>query len=307
MSVYTELDSLDIQKLLAHYNLGGYQSHQGISAGVENTNYFVETSQHSLVLTIFEKQTAVELPFYLQLAEHLHRKNCPVPQPFRNHNNEFIQTVKSKPCVFVERVRGTHIEASKHSAIEIAKALANIHLATASFDQSKPHSHGAAWVLTKARELMEQLTKPEQQLLKNCIDRIQEIPSALPSGVIHADLFQDNALFEQGKITGIIDWYFAGNDSYILDIAITMNDWCIKNDHQFDVPLGEAFISEYQKVRPLSSEELKYLPHAQVQAATRFWLSRILAKNIHQQSTENITVKNPVIMQCLAAQLINYT
>ena len=303
MSVYTELNSAEISQLLARFNLGEYHSHQGISAGVENTNYFVNTSEHALVLTLFEKHDSAELPFFFRLGEHLFNANCKVPQPFRDRTGDFLQMVKGKPAVFHERLRGQHIEANPVTMAAIAEALAAIHLATASFDERQQHSHGRHWIAANAPAVMATLTVPDQALLKQALAVIKAIPE-LPSGVIHADLFHDNTLFDGAQITGIIDWYFAGYDFYALDIAITLNDWCLDDAGHYDAALGQAFVANYQRRRALNALEQQYLPHLQVQSATRFWLSRTLAKVIHQQSTEQITVKDPEPMRRLLQQLL---
>lgn len=307
MSVYTELTQSDIEALLSRYSLGQYRSHKGISAGVENTNYFVTTDDHELVLTLFEKHTFDELPFFLQLGEHLHNEHCKVPQPFRSQDGEFLQRVKNKPAVFIEKLTGHHVQADADTAAEIARAMADIHLATQHFEPQREHSHGISWVLSAATDVRPQLTNDDQQLLDQAITLLKQLPANLPRGVIHADLFHDNALFNDGLITGIIDWYFAGTDSYTLDIAIAMNDWCLNSDGHIDLDRCEAFIDAYQTHRPLNEDELNSVGLLQIQAATRFWLSRWQAQQEHQQSNDNITVKDPQQMKALLVQLLNYT
>jgi len=306
MSVYTELNSAEISQLLNQYNLGEYRSHKGISAGVENTNYFVETSQQSLVLTLFEKHTPDELPFYLQLGEHLHKDHCKVPQPFRSNAGEFIQIVKDKPAVFVERLKGGHVNTNTTYANEIAAAMADVHLSTAHFSLSKPHSHNLPWVKKHAAQLLPCLNSVDQTLLNSSINLLNKLPENLPRGIIHADLFHDNALFENGHISGIIDWYFAGTDSYALDIAIAINDWCLDSQSTFDLVAGEQFIESYNARRHLSELETNAIPLLQIQSATRFWISRILAQREHKQSDDNITVKDPEQMKQLLTQLLSY-
>jgi homoserine kinase type II len=143
--------------------------------------------------------------------------------------------------------------------------------------------------------------------LDECLRIIGSIPFDLPKGIIHADLFHDNALFDNGHVTGIIDWYFAGLDSYALDIAITMNDWCLNKNGEFDIAQGEAFVNKYQTIRELQNNEVRAIKPLQVQSATRFWLSRLLAQQEHLQTTDQITVKDPDAMKTLVRQLIDYT
>jgi homoserine kinase type II len=307
MSVYTELLQLDIEDLLARYALGEYRAHQGISAGVENTNYFVDTSSHRLVLTLFEKHSHEELPFFLNLGEHLFRHHCKVPQPFRCDKGFLLQTVKGKPAVLIERLAGDHVTPSLGFAQDMARALGQVHIATASFAESRGHSHNLAWVQRSADHLLAQLTPADRLVLQQSLTLLDQLPDNLPQGIIHADLFHDNAMFDQGHISGIIDWYFAGRDAYALDIAIALNDWCVDADGRLDRALVSEFVAAYQSQRPLSPIELDALLLLQIQAATRFWLSRLMAQAQHRQSDAHITVKDPEPMKALLVQLIGYT
>jgi homoserine kinase type II len=305
MSVYTELNKHEVSALLSHYDLGEYRSHTGISAGVENTNYFVSTQSQELVLTIFEKHSFDELPFFLELGEHLHNHHCAVPQPYRQRSGDFIFKVKGKPGVFFERVHGGHVEQTAPYITEVATALAHVHKVTRSFTQKRSHSHGIDWVEQTAKQVLPSLSVSDQQLLANALTLLVQIPNDLSCGVIHADLFHDNALFDGHHLTGIIDWYFAGIDSYALDIAIAMNDWCFDSDDVLFQRHCEDFVQAYQTIRPLTSDECNAITVLQVQAATRFWLSRLLAQREHGASNDSITVKDPEAMKHLLARLLS--
>ncbi|MFQ3229071.1 homoserine kinase [Reinekea sp.] len=305
MSVYTELNKHEVIALLSHYDLGEYRNHTGISAGVENTNYFVSTHSQELVLTIFEKHSFDELPFFLALGEHLHDHHCAVPQPYRQNSGDFIFTIKGKPCVFFERVQGKHVEQTEPYITEVAIALANVHKVTSLFPEKRLHSHGIHWLEQTSKEILPSLPTADQQLLNIALTQLSQLPKNLPCGVIHADLFHDNTLFDGQHLTGIIDWYFAGIDSYALDMAIAMNDWCFDIDDGAFKRNCDLFLQAYQRIRPLSSEELNAVPSLQVQAATRFWLSRLIAQREHGASSDTITVKDPNAMKQLAARLLS--
>lgn len=304
MSVYTELSGSEIRELLKHYDLGDYLAHQGIKAGVENTNYFVTTDRQQLVLTLFETLPAERLPFYLELCEHLSKDGCAVPRPFRQKNGELLMTVKEKPAVFIERLNGGHVDATEPYLGEMGAALAKVHLSTSSFELTQSHSHNLEWVQLHAAQLMNSLNTGDQALIKQSLELLETLPE-LPAGIIHADLFHDNALFDGDRLAGIIDWYFAGYDSYALDIAIALNDWCLDDSGLYNEDNGKVFITAYQSVRPLSEQEQQSIALLQVQSATRFWLSRILAKRIHGQSSDSITVKDPNKMKQLLTQLVS--
>lgn len=303
MSVFTDLSRSDIESLLSHYDLGHYQAHQGISAGTENTNFFVDTDSGRYVLTLFEKHRPDELPFFMSLGEHLHDDHCAVPQPFRTQAGEFLSFAKGKPAVLFERVSGRHEQPSPQHAATLAEALAEIHHSTEKFDGERPHSHGLAWIQRRAIELAPRFSERDRALLDDAMLCLAAIDRTLPQGVIHADLFHDNVFFEDDRLTGIIDWYFAGIDLYALDIAVCLVDWGLKPDGQPDLDRCVDFAARYHQRRPLGAAEVEALPDLMVQAATRFWLSRELAKAQWQSSADsgkdNITIKDPTPMKAL--------
>jgi homoserine kinase type II len=303
MSVYTELSGEEIAQLLQQYNLGEYQSHQGIKAGVENTNYFVTTNSHQLVLTLFETLPAQRLPFYLLLCEHLNHDGCAVPKPYRQKSGELVMTVKTKPAVFIERLSGRHVDTTQPYLAEIGTALAKVHLSSRRFKLTQSHSHSLTWIQQNAAGLIDSLDNSDQSLLNQALNLLASLPE-LPSGIIHADLFHDNVLFDGPRLVGIIDWYFAGHDSYALDIAISLNDWCLDKAGHYNPGDGSAFIQAYQAIRPLSAAEQQSIPLLQVQSATRFWLSRVIAQRLHGESSDTITVKDPNKMKQLLTELI---
>lgn len=298
MSVFTELSRADIEALLERYTLGGYVDHQGISAGTENTNYFVDTDLGQFVLTVFEKHRPEELPFFLQLGEHLHDDQCAVPQPFRTADGDFLLTLHGKPAVMFERIQGRHQQPTPAHAQTLAEALADIHASTRRFSGTRPHSHGWDWIKETADQLAPEMSLEDQALLREALACIAGIDRSLPRGVIHADLFHDNALFDGERLAGIIDWYFAGIDLYALDIAVCMVDWCLDDQGLLDADQCAAFAEHYHQHQALKAEEINALADLTIQAATRFWLSRALAmKNNRKQN--NVTIKDPEPMKNL--------
>lgn len=304
MSVFTELTRSDIETLLDQYTLGRYRDHQGISAGTENTNYFIDTKLARFVLTVFEKLQAEELPFFLSLGEHLHDDHCAVPQPYRTAEGELLTTLKGKPAVMFERVIGQHHQASPKHAQTLARALARIHRSTARFSGNRPHSHGAAWIHSSAERLSPGFNSADRTLLNEALAVIDGIDRTLPAGVIHGDLFHDNALFDGDELAGIIDWYFAGEDLYALDIATCLIDWCLSADGQLDMAQCCDFVLAYHREHVLKPAEIDALPAMIVQAATRFWLSRALAWDDAADPSQ-ITVKDPNAMKALTQQALN--
>jgi homoserine kinase type II len=280
MAVYTSLDVSDCEALLAHYDVGHYLRHVGIGAGIENTNYFLDTHQSRWVLTVFERLTAEQLPYYLELAEHLARQGLPVPAPQRTRAGEIIVTLKGKPAALVQRVPGQDVlwPTADHCA-QMGTVLARMHLAGRLFGHSQPNLRGLPWIATQLEPLAPHLPADLRQLLTTEIAAQQDFAvrcAALPAGPVHADLFRDNALFEAGRLSGIIDFYFAGNDTWLFDFCVTLNDWCIDQDSGLlDRDRARAFGSAYQFVRPFTDNEVPALALMARLAALRFWVSRL--------------------------------
>jgi homoserine kinase type II len=303
MSVFTELSREDIERLLSAYTLGHYADHHGISAGTENTNYFVDTDLGQFVLTLFEKHQPEELPFFLALGEHLHDAHCAVAQPFRTAEGEFLVQMHGKPAVMFERIHGKHHQASPVHAATLAGSLGKIHQSTGLFSDKRPHSHGISWIKSQQATLNSELGADDSALLRVAVTRFESIDRGLPQGVIHADLFHDNVLFDGTDVSGIIDWYFAGIDLYALDIATCLIDWCLDDEGLVDAVQAQNFVWHYDQVRRLKSEERTAIPALTVQAATRFWLSRELALRAHS-GDGNVTQKDPHQMKRIVKHLI---
>ncbi|WP_028671605.1 homoserine kinase [Saccharospirillum impatiens] len=303
MSVFTELSREDIESLLGAYTLGHYAGHQGISAGTENTNYFVDTDLSQFVLTVFEKHRPDELPFFLALGEHLHDAHCAVPQPFRTADGEFLMQVHGKPAVLFERVTGKHHQPSPDHAATVAGALGKIHQSTGLFSGQRLHSHGIGWIRERQHDLAPELNANDATLFDAALVRLEAIDRGLPQGVIHADLFHDNALFDDNGLAGIIDWYFAGTDLYALDIATCLIDWCLDAKGLPDPAQVRNFVDHYEQTRPLKPGERAAIPDLTIQAATRFWLSRELALRAHS-GDGNVTQKDPNQMKRIVSHLL---
>jgi homoserine kinase type II len=280
MAVFTSVSEAELTAWLGNYSLGQLLELQGIASGIENTNYFVTTSNGRFVLTLFEILGADELPFYLNLMAHLARHGIPCPNPVANRSNQFLGTLNGKPACIVSRLGGkstTTPGAAQCAAI--GAMLGQLHIAGQSFSQVMPNPRGAAWRAATAPRVQPFLDTRQATLLENEVAlQARQDWASLPQGVIHADLFRDNVLLEQKRISGLIDFYFACSDALLYDVAITVNDWCTHADGVLDAPKTRALLRAYHTVRPLVGGESDAWPLLLRAAALRFWLSRLFDK-----------------------------
>ncbi len=277
MAVFTSVSEAELSAWLSDYSLGDLQNLQGIASGIENTNYFVTTANGRFVLTIFEKLTAQELPFYLNLMAHLARHGIPCPAPVANRRNDFLGDLKGKPACIATRLSGAStLVPNAAQCAAMGAMLAQMHVAGQSFAAAMPNPRGTAWRAATAPRVRPYLNAEQATLLDAEIAlHAQNNFAALPQGVIHADLFRDNVLLEGERVGGLIDFYFACQDALLLDVATTVNDWCMNADGVLNVDLTDKFLRAYYAVRPLQASEIKAWPLMLRLAAVRFWLSRL--------------------------------
>lgn len=295
MSVYTTVSEAELTGWLGDYSLGQLLELQGIASGIENTNYFVTTSNGRFVLTLFEKLTADELPFYLNLMAHLARHGIPCPAPMANRHNQFLGVLNGKPACIVSRLSGKSTTApTQAQCAAMGAMLGQMHIAGQSFSQIMPNPRGAAWRTATAPQVLPFVNAEQASLLESEIAlHAERSDAALPQGLIHADLFRDNVLLEDDRVGGLIDFYFACTDALLYDVAITVNDWCMNTDCTLDIIRTQTFLRAYHAVRPLQENERLAWPLMLRLAALRFWLSRLF--DLHQpRDGELIHAHDPV-------------
>ncbi len=280
MAVYTQVDDAELIAFLAAYDIGDLLSCKGIAEGVENSNYFLHTSRGSFILTLYERRVSEgDLPFFLGLMEHLARRGVTCPQPVRNRAGEALGRLAGRPAVIVTFLEGysVHHPEVAHCAA-LGEALARLHLASADFALRRANALSVdAWrpLFEPAAARADEVEPGLRETVEAELDHLERNwPRDLPSGVIHADLFPDNAFFLGDKMSGVIDFYFACNDAYAYDLAICLNAWCFDEARCFEMDKGAALISAYRRVRPLSKAELKAFPTLARGAAMRFLLTR---------------------------------
>jgi homoserine kinase type II len=277
MSVYTKITREELSRWLQNYALGSLVDFQGIASGVENTNYFVTTARGRYVLTLFERMNPSELPFYLNLMAHLAQHAIPCPAPVADSRNQLLSTLRGKPATIVTCLPGApNMHPGERHCALVGSVLADMHLAGRSFSGTLDNPRGASWWSFAAKEVAPYLDAERGELLRSELDyQLSRNLAGLPRGTVHADLFRDNVLFHGDAIGGVIDFYFAGIDCLLFDVAVTVNDWCVDSGGEIDPARGRALLSAYAKTRPFTAAEHDAWVGTLRAAALRFWLSRL--------------------------------
>ena len=282
MAVFTPVTEEQAALLMSQLGLGELTDLRGIEGGIENTNYFATTDLGEYVLTLFERLNHEQLPFYLFLMKHLAEKGIPVPNPAANQDGDILHTLCDKPAAVVNRLLGkSQLAPDAIHCAEVGAMLARMHLAGEDYNRSQPNLRGLAWWNDTVPVVLPFLDESQARLLQSELAYQNHIAQgaayqALPKGPVHADLFRDNVMFEGEKLTGFFDFYFAGNDTWLFDLSVCMNDWCIdlnSGEHAPDRAL--AMLNAYQEVRPLRPAERQLLPAMLRAGALRFWISRL--------------------------------
>jgi homoserine kinase type II len=262
MAVYTEVSLDTAQTLFTEMGLGAVSDLTGCKGGIENTNYFVDAESGRFVLTLFERLTHAQLPFYLYLMKHLAQRGIPVPDPQADRNGDILLTVLGKPACVVNRLRGhSELAPSAEHCATVGAMLARMHVAGRDFSRQQPNLRALPWWNETVPVVKPFLGDSQQQLIQSELAYQNHIAAssayaALPRGPVHADLFRDNVMFEGAELTGFFDFYFAGVDSFVFDIAVCLNDWCIDlASGQADIAREAAFLKAYIAERPLEAAE----------------------------------------------------
>jgi homoserine kinase type II len=282
MAVYTDVTDEEINEFLAGYDLGTLLSYKGIAEGVENSNFLLHTSKGYFILTLYEKRVAAaDLPFFLNLMEHLAARGLTCPQPVRSRSGEALGRLAQRPAAIVTFLDGVWIRrpSAAHCGA-VGTALAELHLAGADFAMTRRNGLSVeGW-----RPLFEVAAARADTVASGLRDTIaaelakleRDWPRDLPQGVIHADLFPDNVFFIGHRLSGLIDFYFACTDALAYDVAVCLNAWCFEPDLSYNMTKGRALLYGYMRKRPLSGPETAALPVLCRGAALRFLLTRLV-------------------------------
>lgn len=299
MAVFTAVTLDDLTLLLRKFPLGNAIAIRGISSGIENSNFFIDTERGEYVLTIFENLTFAQLPFYLQLMRHLAERGVLVPAPVPDETGELVVPLHGKPAAIVSKLEGTSQMAPQpvHCAA-VGAMLANMHLAGSDFPLQQPNLRGLDWWNATTPLVLPFLDDHNAHLLRAEMHFQTAFAACdhyhrLGRGPIHADLFRNNVMFVGERLTGFFDFYFAGCDTWLFDVAVTVNDWCIDLDTGvLDAARVRALLDAYHALRPFTADEQTAWQPMLRAAALRFWLSRLY--DLHQpREAEMLTPHDP--------------
>ena len=302
MAVYTHISESDLKQFLTLYELPPLASFTGIKAGVQNSNYGLVLGDTRYILTLYEDREngvdPADLPYFLQLKQHLAHRQIACPVPVAQRDGALYGALAGRPTALVSFLKGRSSKSPTPAHCHaLGQAMAALHLAGGDFAMRRANRQGMAhWqkLFSACRARADEIIPNLQNNIADTLDYLQKNwPQDLPQGVIHADLFPDNVFFENTKLSGLIDFYFACTDFLAYDVAIALNAWCFEADVNFNITKARALLAGYQQSRKMTAEETHALPILANGAALRFLLTR-LYDWLHPQNTELIERKNPI-------------
>ena len=293
MSVYTSVNIKELKIWLQDYAFDDLTDYQGIKSGITNTNYFLMTVHDRFVLTLFEKNTIEDLPYFVDLMSHLATHSFLCPKPILKKNGTALSILKNKPALIVTCLKGKEVTNPEFNHCKaVGKSLAELHVKSANFVAQHQNTRDLSWIKKTAETLFNELPQDESKLLREEILYQEKQNYKLPKSTIHGDLFKDNVLFLNDEVSGFIDFYYACTDYLILDVAIAVNDWCVNSDGSFDESRLNAFLDAYKKIRSFNDNEDRAWNDVLRLASLRFWVSR-LNDFYHAEEGELTFIKDP--------------
>ena len=298
MSVYTKISSDEISMYLKDYSVGSFESLEGISDGIENTNYVLKTTDNEYIFTIFENIKIDKVIIYLELMNFLNKNNFKCAKVHITKNNELCKLIQNKPAAIIEKIPGSSIDnINAEHCYKVGKLLGNFHLLSNNFSYKLKDSRDISWRKDAYGRLEPILTEDEKIFIEEALTIQKEFDKLnLPRGIIHADLFRDNVLFNSEKISGMIDFYYSCNGVFIYDLAVVANDWCTDDSGNLITDKVENLMDSYSSIRKFDDNEKDYWNYALVVASLRFYLSRLL--DLHFPKIGEIThIKDPNVFK----------
>jgi homoserine kinase type II len=311
MAVFTPISLADLSHWITQFPLGKAHAIKGIASGIENSNFFITTESGEYVLTIFENLSFAQLPFYLNLMRHLAERDVLVPKPIPNNSGDLVVALHGKPASIVTKLDGSsQMDPGPAHCAAVGTMLAKMHLAARDFPLQQPNLRGLEWcnettplVLPFLSDSNADLLQAEMRHQNACAASSAYL--AIPRGPIHADLFRNNVMFVGERLTGFFDFYFAGCDTWLFDVAVTVNDWCIDIDSGvLDMQRLRALLNAYHQLRPFEAAEQSVWQAMLRAAALRFWLSRLYDFHL-PRTAEMLTPHDPTHFERILRERIS--
>lgn len=329
MSVYTQLTDDQFAAFCQSFGVS-FARAIPITQGIKNSNWFIQTTddvdgQHSYVFTLFEERPPADIEKMAVILNQLNGK-LPVAAPLAviepdaaktDNDKRYVIHYEDKAITLVPCLAGSHPEHTTQAMChEIGAALALLHETLQALQPSEQYGVPLyPWADVRDRE-RQFMPSDEAKLMSDIWRAYTDLPLAtLPKGLCHLDMFADNTLWHlqkgESRLTGLLDFTEVSSEHYVMDIAITINDFCTTwgdaeqgESVNFDRSKMAAFLQGYESKRLLGDDEKRALPVMLAKAAVIFWLLRLNV--IHYNRTEgrtgdNIMVKNPDLMKRLAA------
>lgn len=311
MNAITQLDVLDLEHTIARYGVGDLIRYWPAANGIENSNYFVRTCdsgrEREFVLTIMEQPSNAG-GAYVPLLDLCEAAGLPVARVLRNLNGEPIDRYDGKLILLSHRLPGRHVyNPTLKQVSSLGRFIARFHLATAGWDHPVPeYPRSAAWLAHQAALVRNHLPYLTRSLLADSVSEVSHLlarhdAAELPSGVIHADLFRDNVLFNERGLTGVLDFHHASRGVLIYDLAVAANDWCTDSSGMFNPDRTTELMRAYHKIRPLNRSEIRLFPAFALYGAVAFWLSR-LSVAMERDAGRKVRTNNPEEFERIVAQ-----
>ena len=328
MSVYTQLTDDQFADFCQRFGVS-FARAIPITQGIKNSNWFIQTiddvdGEHSYVFTLFEERPPEDIEKMAVILNQLDGK-LPVAAPLSLVDSAekcYVIRYDNKAITVVPCLAGSHPQQTSQSMChEIGASLAVLHETLQALQPAEKYGVPLyPWSEVRDRE-MQFMPSDEAKLMSDIWQSYSNLPLAtLPKGLCHLDMFADNTLWnlslnnsQKGHehLTGLLDFTEVSVEHYVMDIAITINDFCTTwgdaeqgESVNFDRHKMAAFLQGYESKRTLGADEKRALPVILAKAAVIFWLLRLNV--IHYNRTEgrtgdNIMVKNPDLMKRLAA------
>ncbi len=299
MAVFTPIQHQQLEHWLSNFDLGELLRFEGIASGIENSNFFVDTTTGRFVLTLFERLSAEQLPYYIDLMAHLAAHGVACPKPIANRSGARLGQLAGRPAALVTCLPGrANMQPEALHCAAVGHQLARMHLAALSYPNRQANLRGLSWWQRVVPMLEPHVSPGQWDLLQTELKTQISFQSsktfeAMPGSAVHADLFRDNVLFDGEQLGGVIDFYFAGDDTWMFDLAVTCNDWCTESaSGAWDLVRLQALLDAYCKTRAPLDAELEGWPLALRAAAFRFWVSRLFDLHLPREATL-LTPKDP--------------